>query len=133
MVQQKNIMDKCFAETFLAAIFLQVSRDIYYHPSISVKTTESFQKSKRTAPQTANMKRKLDSNDTPSVEKTPEGDKSTDPSFEILKLDARLLQALAKEKFNKPTLVQAEAIPLALEGKDILGMLFPNCISCTVD
>lgn len=67
------------------------------------------------------MKRKLDSNDAPSVEEA-EGVKSREPTFENLNLDPRLLQALNKEKFNKPTLVQAEAIPLALEGKDILGM-----------
>jgi ATP-dependent RNA helicase DDX56/DBP9 len=31
-----------------------------------------------------------------------------------------------KEKFTKPTLVQAKAIPLALEGKDILGKYLPK-------
>lgn len=70
------------------------------------------------------MKRKLDSNDAPSTEGAEEP-KSGEPTFENLNLDARLLQALSKEKFNKPTLVQAETIPLALEGKDILGMLSP--------
>lgn len=36
-------------------------------------------------------------------------------------LDPRLLSALASFKFLHPTLVQAKAIPLALEGKDILA------------
>lgn len=68
------------------------------------------------------MKRKLDANDVPSA-KAPEEPKSdaTESSFEDLRLDPRLRQALIQEKFSKPTLVQAKAIPLALEGKDILG------------
>ncbi|RAH83264.1 ATP dependent RNA helicase [Aspergillus japonicus CBS 114.51] len=77
------------------------------------------------------MKRKLDANDVPS----PEGAETTsetqtetqttpevkDADFETLNLDPRLRQALIKEKFTKPTLVQAKAIPLALAGKDILA------------
>jgi superfamily II DNA/RNA helicase len=47
----------------------------------------------------------------------------TDTSFLSLGLDARLLQGIAKLGFANPTLVQAKAIPLALEGKDILGTL----------
>ncbi|ODM20674.1 ATP-dependent RNA helicase dbp9 [Aspergillus cristatus] len=69
------------------------------------------------------MKRKLDANDVPSPEtagKTETHD-SDDASFESLNLDPRLRQALTKEKFSKPTLVQAKAIPLALQGKDILA------------
>lgn len=69
------------------------------------------------------MKRKLDANDVPSPE-VAEGDSNKKADFEKLNLDPRLRQALIKEKFTKPTLVQAEAIPLALEGKDILGTLF---------
>lgn len=70
------------------------------------------------------MKRKLDANDVPSA-KVAEEPKSDAPesSFEDLRLDPRLRQALIQEKFSKPTLVQTKAIPLALEGKDILGML----------
>lgn len=66
------------------------------------------------------MKRKLDDNNVPAA---TEADDSTNPSrsFEDLKLDPRLLQALTQQKFTKPTLVQAEAIPLALSGKDILA------------
>lgn len=36
-------------------------------------------------------------------------------------LDVRLLRALADMGFARPTLVQAKAIPLALEGRDILA------------
>ena len=36
-------------------------------------------------------------------------------------VDSRLLRALADMGYSKPTLVQAKAIPLALEGRDILG------------
>lgn len=42
------------------------------------------------------------------------------PPFSTL-LDARLLRALADIKFAHPTLVQAKAIPLLLEGKDVLA------------
>ncbi|KAL3471926.1 P-loop containing nucleoside triphosphate hydrolase protein [Aspergillus californicus] len=70
------------------------------------------------------MKRKLDANDVPSAEATdgPEfKDVDITEDFESLNLDPRLRQALVKEKFSKPTPVQAKAIPLALEGKDILA------------
>ncbi|KAL3486135.1 ATP dependent RNA helicase [Aspergillus germanicus] len=70
------------------------------------------------------MKRKLDENDVPSPE-TPDTEDHPVPDntedFESLSLDPRLRQALVKEKFSKPTPVQAKAIPLALEGKDILA------------
>ncbi|KIK63377.1 hypothetical protein GYMLUDRAFT_72075 [Collybiopsis luxurians FD-317 M1] len=46
--------------------------------------------------------------------------KSTFSSFSHL-LDARILRALADMGFARPTLVQAKAIPLALESKDILA------------
>ena len=36
-------------------------------------------------------------------------------------LDPRILRALADFKFLHPTLVQEKAIPLALDGKDILA------------
>jgi superfamily II DNA/RNA helicase len=68
---------------------------------------------------TSNMKRKLDANDVPSPKAVEADNKDLD--FEALNLDPRLRQALIKEKFTKPTLVQSKAIPLALEGKDILG------------
>lgn len=65
------------------------------------------------------MKRKLDVNDVPSPKADAVEEQEFD--FEALNLDPRLRQALIKEKFTKPTLVQSKAIPLALEGKDILG------------
>ncbi|KAF8074906.1 P-loop containing nucleoside triphosphate hydrolase protein [Lyophyllum atratum] len=46
--------------------------------------------------------------------------KATFASFSHL-LDARLLRALADSGFARPTLVQAKAIPLALESRDILA------------
>lgn len=66
------------------------------------------------------MKRKLDANDVPRTDNAPE-ESETQHSFESLALDPRLNQALVKENFSRPTLVQSKAIPLALEGKDILG------------
>jgi hypothetical protein len=67
------------------------------------------------------MKRKLDANDVPSTEVAEASDEKQ-ITFESLNLDPRLLQALVKENFSKPTLVQSQAIPLALDGKDILGI-----------
>lgn len=46
--------------------------------------------------------------------------KATFDSFSHI-LDARLLRALADAGFARPTLVQAKAIPLALEARDILA------------
>ncbi|KAL4785427.1 putative ATP dependent RNA helicase [Aspergillus varians] len=70
------------------------------------------------------MKRKLDANDVPSPEATEEKEvkgANNAEDFESLSLDPRLRQALVKEKFSKPTPVQAKAIPLALRGKDVLA------------
>ncbi|KAJ9657418.1 ATP-dependent DNA/RNA helicase [Neophaeococcomyces mojaviensis] len=70
------------------------------------------------------MKRKLDENDVPAVE-VPTSHKTTNgtpiATFDSMNLDARLLQALAKSGFSAPTPVQAQAIPLANEGKNILA------------
>lgn len=86
------------------------------------------------------MKRKLNKNDEP-VAAVPEPEikpatpakptkaaktdpekkqKEAEPSFAELGLDPRLVQAVAKQSFEKPTLVQRKAIPLALQGQDVL-------------
>ncbi|KAL0921883.1 hypothetical protein M5K25_008998 [Dendrobium thyrsiflorum] len=44
-----------------------------------------------------------------------------DLSFEELGLDPRLLRALSKKSITKPTPIQREAIPLILEGKDVVA------------
>ena len=80
------------------------------------------------------MKRKLDNTDTPTVaedapveepETTTDVNKAADVpsfvSFTELALDPRLVQAVAQQKFEKPTLVQQKAIPLALNGQDLLA------------
>ena len=68
------------------------------------------------------MKRKLDESGIPIAADMTYVSK--DPStFESLGLDHRLLQAVAQQNFSAPTLVQSKVIPLALEGKDILGMM----------
>jgi len=68
------------------------------------------------------MKRKIDESGEPAPavesEATPTG---SEPTFADLGLDPRLVQAIAKEKFEKPTLVQRTAIPLALDGQDVLA------------
>ncbi|KAF7900530.1 uncharacterized protein EAF01_007832 [Botrytis porri] len=66
------------------------------------------------------MKRKLDANDVPVP--TEESDNTKENvTFASLGLDARLLQGIAKQNFQSPTLVQSKAIPLTLEGRDILA------------
>ena len=80
------------------------------------------------------MKRKLNENDVPEevseeVSEVPPTSAPATSSFSTLGLDPRLLQAVTKQKFSAPTLVQAQAIPLALAGKDILGMLHDRLCS----
>lgn len=71
------------------------------------------------------MKRKLDEDGVPKAVNTKHTSK--EPStFNSLGLDSRLLQAVAQQNFSAPTLVQSKAIPLALEGKDILGMMIKS-------
>ncbi|WXC57235.1 ATP-dependent DNA/RNA helicase [Fusarium graminearum] len=57
------------------------------------------------------------------VEKSikPAQKQEEETSFVDLGLDPRLLQAIAQQKFAKPTLVQRKAIPLALNGQDVLA------------
>ena len=76
------------------------------------------------------MKRKLDENDQPAATEnaeaaatassTPAADAGT-TTWESLRLDSRLLQAIASQNWKKPTLVQSKAIPLALDGRDVLA------------
>jgi len=68
----------------------------------------------------ANMvKRKHSDEHPPDLAAESQLDQET--TFASLSLDARLLQGIAKLGFTHPTAVQAKAIPLALEGKDILA------------
>jgi ATP-dependent RNA helicase DDX56/DBP9 len=70
--------------------------------------------------ETTTMKRKLDSNDIPvPVSEALNG--VEDGSFASLGLDSRLLQGIAKQKFERPTPVQSKAIPLAIQGRDVLA------------
>lgn len=90
----------------------------------------------------ADMKRKLDERDVPVPVETPEPSEETihedNPeesnkdtpvppksieSFKDFGLDPRLLQGIANASLSKPTEVQTRAIPLIIEGKDVLGQL----------
>ena len=64
------------------------------------------------------MKRKLDDNDVPQP---TQASLCPAPNFQDLGLDARLLQAIAKEGFSTPTPVQTETIPAVLEGRDVVA------------
>ena len=68
------------------------------------------------------MKRKLDENGIPAAANLAYASKESS-TFDSLGLDHRLLQAVAQQNFSAPTLVQSKVVPLALEGKDILGMM----------
>ncbi|KAL9062434.1 MAG: hypothetical protein Q9157_008926 [Trypethelium eluteriae] len=66
------------------------------------------------------MKRKLDDYDAPR--EVSNGEPSNEVSgFNSMGLDPRLLQGITHEKFASPTPIQSAAIPLALEGKDIIA------------
>src|SRR5690606_5504530 len=49
------------------------------------------------------------------------GDRSFPMQFSSLCLSAPILQSLANEGYKTPTPIQAQAIPPALEGRDLLG------------
>jgi ATP-dependent RNA helicase DDX56/DBP9 len=68
----------------------------------------------------ANMKRKLDANDVPVPTEEVAGQREEN-MFATLGLEIRLLQGITKLNFRTPTPVQSKAIPLALEGRDILA------------
>lgn len=80
------------------------------------------------------MKRKLDENDAPvlaakiGTETETETSNATEVApatftftFADLSLDSRLLQATAHQNWPTPTLVQSKAIPLAIDGCDVLA------------
>jgi ATP-dependent RNA helicase DDX56/DBP9 len=83
------------------------------------------------------MKRKLDQNDeavpAPAAEaqqkaeatvaetKPETSSAEAEPSWADLGLDLRLVQAVALQTFEKPTPVQRKAIPLALNGSDVMA------------
>lgn len=84
------------------------------------------------------MKRKLDNNGEPAAVPTaatesgssgPSASASTSaentttptPDFSDLGLDPRLLQAIANQQYQAPTLVQSKVIPLVLNGQDVLA------------
>ncbi|KAH8671864.1 ATP-dependent RNA helicase-like protein dbp9 [Tricladium varicosporioides] len=67
------------------------------------------------------MKRKLDANDVPAPAEEVDPKKVQENTFTGLGLDSRLLQGIAKQNFQTPTPVQSKAIPLALEGRDVLA------------
>lgn len=62
------------------------------------------------------MKRKLNAKDVPEPIQQAES-----LVFADFGLDTRLLQAVNRDKFAAPTSIQQKAIPLALQGKDVLG------------
>lgn len=41
--------------------------------------------------------------------------------FSDLKIDERILKAIKEKKYDEPSLIQQQAIPLVLEGRDVLG------------
>ncbi|KAI0382673.1 hypothetical protein F5Y04DRAFT_270233 [Hypomontagnella monticulosa] len=54
-------------------------------------------------------------------EKTPAGKQKGKSSFQNMSLSRPILRGLNSVGFNEPTPIQAKTIPLALEGKDLVG------------
>ena len=75
------------------------------------------------------MKQKLNEEDVPTPILGTTSKHGPNQTFNDLGLDLRILQAVAKEGFVSPTAVQVKSVPLALEGKDILGSLFMLLLS----
>ena len=67
------------------------------------------------------MKRKLNEEDVPTPVGESVAKRPRKVDFQSFGLDSRLLQAVVQEGFRNPTPVQAQGIPLALDGKHILG------------
>jgi ATP-dependent RNA helicase DDX56/DBP9 len=64
------------------------------------------------------MKRKLNEHDVPEPTETVH---AKETSFADFDLEPRLLRGIRDQKWQTPTPVQARAIPLSMEGKDILA------------
>ena len=106
-------------------ILISVARDSATQKIVQSKKKFSLEVSilseERTTPHAhTKMKRKLDSNDVPVPAAEVEGHKEEN-TFVSLGLETRLLQGITKQNFRIPTPVQSKAIPLALEGHDILA------------
>lgn len=84
-------------------------------------------------PSRPEMKRKLsDRDDGEALDKAgPPAKQQAVLTFQSLGLDPRILAGVQSEKFSTPTPVQAKAIPLALEGRDILGKHTPHYLHYT--
>ena len=53
---------------------------------------------------------------------TPDTPEEASATFESLGLISPLLTALKQLKYHKPTQIQEQAIPYALQGRDIIGV-----------
>ena len=60
--------------------------------------------------------------ETPTLEAKPSEEKAPTKSFADLGIIDSLCEACAAMGFKSPTPIQAEAIPLALQGRDIIGL-----------
>jgi ATP-dependent RNA helicase DDX56/DBP9 len=69
------------------------------------------------------MKRKMDENDNPVPADPPKNENANpnEASFADLDLDSRLYSAISRQNYIRPTLIQAKAIPLIIEGNDVLA------------
>ena len=59
---------------------------------------------------------------TASIDSFPQGAKQPDQSFYGLGIAPKILDILERIKFKVPTPIQLKAIPLAMQGKDIIGI-----------
>ena len=64
----------------------------------------------------------LKKQNTPSNGTDRQGRRKITVNFEELNIDPRCLRILKSQHINEPTAVQAQAIPIALEGRDLVGI-----------
>jgi len=88
---------------------------------------ESLPSPKRRASDATQSEEETTSANTPSTETTPSSkdaaatSKEATASFADFELEPRLLRGIRDLRFVQPTVVQSKAIPLALQGRDVLA------------
>jgi superfamily II DNA/RNA helicase len=56
---------------------------------------------------------------------------AVDPEWLSMKLDSWLLKGIVEQGFTKPTPIQSQSIPFALDGRDVIGVAQTVCLPQT--
>lgn len=100
---------------------LRVSFDVQTDTETGRKAGANFAELKGEAPR-PRPKKKTPQEKAADVKLKEETPKSDASAFAALGLDAELVKALSFLGYTKPTPIQSQAIPAALEGRDIVGL-----------